>query len=59
MEILLVVSELRSRKMHMANMTVPQSDPECDKAASSLCVRTGSVNDPEDIPGLSHLLEHM
>jgi len=35
------------------------SDPCTDKAAASLDVNIGSINDPEDLPGLAHFLEHM
>lgn len=35
------------------------SDPEADKAAASMNVRVGSAQDPEDIQGLAHFLEHM
>ncbi|WP_261397644.1 insulinase family protein [Halomonas sp. DP8Y7-3] len=35
------------------------SDPEADKAAASLNVSVGSAQDPNDLQGLAHLLEHM
>jgi insulysin len=35
------------------------SDPNADKAGAALDVRVGHFDDPEDTPGLSHLLEHM
>ncbi|WP_447554219.1 insulinase family protein [Vreelandella sp. EE22] len=35
------------------------SDPEADKAAASMNVRVGSAQDPSDLEGLAHLLEHM
>lgn len=35
------------------------SDPISSAASASLCVATGSQNDPPDILGLSHLCEHM
>lgn len=35
------------------------SDPEADKAAASMNVGVGSSQDPDDLLGLAHLLEHM
>ncbi|MBZ5486976.1 insulinase family protein [Halomonas aquamarina] len=35
------------------------SDPEADKAAASMNVRVGSAQDPDDLSGLAHFLEHM
>ncbi len=35
------------------------SDPEADKAAASMNVRVGSAQDPDDLQGLAHFLEHM
>ncbi len=35
------------------------SDPRADKAAAALSVATGSFDEPEDLPGLAHFLEHM
>ncbi len=35
------------------------SDPGADKAAASLVVHAGSLDDPEDFPGMAHFLEHM
>lgn len=35
------------------------SDPDADKAAASMNVRVGSAQDPEDLMGLAHFLEHM
>lgn len=35
------------------------SDPEADNAATSMNVRVGSAQDPEDLQGLAHFLEHM
>lgn len=35
------------------------SDPEADKAAASMNVRVGSAQDPDDLQGLAHYLEHM
>ena len=35
------------------------SDPNADKAAASLVVHAGSIDNPPDRPGLAHFLEHM
>jgi secreted Zn-dependent insulinase-like peptidase len=35
------------------------SDPGTSKAAASLDINIGSADDPEDMPGLAHFLEHM
>ncbi|APX91796.1 peptidase M16 [Halomonas sp. 1513] len=35
------------------------SDPEADKAAASMNVSVGSAQDPDDLAGLAHFLEHM
>lgn len=35
------------------------SDKETDKAAAAMSVNVGYFNDPEDMPGLAHFLEHM
>jgi secreted Zn-dependent insulinase-like peptidase len=35
------------------------SDPDTDKSAAALDVQVGSGSDPEERPGLAHLLEHM
>jgi len=35
------------------------SDPTTDKSAASMDVNVGSMNDPEEVPGLAHFLEHM
>ncbi|MCW4152528.1 insulinase family protein [Halomonas sp. 18H] len=35
------------------------SDNEADKAAASVNVGVGNAQDPEDLPGLAHYLEHM
>ncbi|WP_251976950.1 insulinase family protein [Salinicola avicenniae] len=35
------------------------SDPAADKAAAAMDVSVGSDNDPDDMPGLAHFLEHM
>ncbi len=35
------------------------SDPNTTTSAASLCVNTGSFNDPKSVPGLAHFCEHM
>ena len=35
------------------------SDPQTDRAAAAVDVRTGSWDDPTDVPGLAHFTEHM
>jgi insulysin len=35
------------------------SDPVAKRGAAAMDVRVGQFSDPEDIPGLAHLLEHM
>ncbi|MDA5565408.1 insulinase family protein [Cobetia sp. MMG027] len=35
------------------------SDPAADKAAAAMDVEVGSAQDPDDVPGLAHFLEHM
>lgn len=35
------------------------SDPEADKAAASMNVSVGSAQDPDDLTGLAHFVEHM
>ncbi len=35
------------------------SDPQTDKSAASLAVERGSFDEPANIPGLAHFLEHM
>ena len=35
------------------------SDPTCDYAAGAMDVGVGSSSDPEELPGLAHMLEHM
>ena len=39
--------------------TLLVSDPQADKAAASMNIRVGSAQDPEDLQGLAHFLEHM
>ncbi|KAI0345483.1 LuxS/MPP-like metallohydrolase [Trametopsis cervina] len=40
-------------------LTVLVQDSGADKAAASLTVATGHLQDPDDIPGLAHFCEHM
>jgi insulysin len=35
------------------------ADPRADRAAASMSVGVGSLDDPDDRPGLAHFLEHM
>jgi len=35
------------------------SDPNCDRAATALCVGVGRLHEPKDMPGLAHFCEHM
>ena len=35
------------------------SDPNADRAAAALDVNVGSAENPADLPGLAHFLEHM
>ena len=35
------------------------SDPEADKSAASVDVSAGSLEDPQNRPGLAHFCEHM
>ncbi|CAH1389545.1 unnamed protein product [Nezara viridula] len=35
------------------------SDPTTDKSAAALCVNIGFMSDPDYLPGLAHLCEHM
>ncbi|KAJ9049376.1 metalloprotease [Entomophthora muscae] len=35
------------------------SDPKATKAVLSLAVATGSLDDPDDVPGLAHFTEHL
>lgn len=39
--------------------TLLVSAPDADKAAASMNVRVGNAQDPEDLQGLAHFLEHM
>lgn len=35
------------------------SDPTSDKSAACMCVGVGHMQDPTDIPGIAHLVEHV
>ena len=35
------------------------SDPTTEKAAAALNINVGSMSDPDNLPGLAHLCEHM
>ena len=35
------------------------SDPDTQKAAASLIVNSGNLNDPPEVSGLAHFCEHM
>eukprot|EP00960_Hanusia_phi_P041821 755164-Hanusia_phi.AAC.3 len=35
------------------------SDPSCHSAAAALCVAAGQLDDPREVQGLAHFLEHM
>lgn len=35
------------------------SDPTTDRSAASMTVNTGSMQDPDELPGLAHFCEHM
>ncbi|EKX44432.1 hypothetical protein GUITHDRAFT_72179 [Guillardia theta CCMP2712] len=35
------------------------SDPSCHSAAAALCVAAGQLDDPGEVQGLAHFLEHM
>lgn len=35
------------------------SDPTTDKSAAAITVDVGHMNDPDELPGLAHFLEHM
>lgn len=49
------------RGLHLENglKVLLCSDPSTDKAAASLAVGVGYMNDPDHIPGLAHFCEHM
>lgn len=48
------------RIFQLANgiLTLLISDPSNEIGSASICVATGSHNDPDNIPGLAHLCEH-
>ena len=52
---------LNSKVLNIKNgpQILLMSDPKANKTSVSLDIRTGSMNDPKDAPGLSHLVEHM
>jgi insulysin len=35
------------------------NDKNIDKCTIAVCIKTGSINDPKDIQGIAHFLEHM
>lgn len=35
------------------------SDPSADKSAAGLCIEVGSWEDPTDVPGMAHFVEHL
>ncbi|KAI5957371.1 AXL1 [Candida jiufengensis] len=35
------------------------SDPNCSSTSSSICCGSGSFQDPKDLPGMAHFVEHM
>jgi secreted Zn-dependent insulinase-like peptidase len=34
-------------------------EPDCEFSGASMSVNVGSKNNPDDLPGLAHFLEHM
>ncbi|KAI0330109.1 LuxS/MPP-like metallohydrolase [Cubamyces sp. BRFM 1775] len=51
--------QYRLLELHNGLRAVLVHDHAADKAAASLTVTTGSMLDPDDIPGLAHFCEHM
>ncbi|KAK6461247.1 Metalloenzyme, LuxS/M16 peptidase-like protein [Scheffersomyces coipomensis] len=49
------------RLIHLSNgiLALLISNPSTDAAACSMCIATGSHNDPIELPGLAHFCEHM
>ena len=49
------------RGLELSNgmLVVLISDPNIDKAAAALDIKTGSFADPNDVLGIAHFLEHM
>lgn len=54
-------AERKTLKLRLANglQAYLVSDPNTDKSAAALVVKTGSWEDPKDYPGIAHFLEHM
>lgn len=52
-------NEYRYLELDNGLRVILASDPEADKAATSMNVAVGSGDDPADREGLSHFLEHM
>ncbi|MFY0989309.1 insulinase family protein [Halomonas sp. C05BenzN] len=53
------VREYRVLTLENGLTTLLVNDPEADKAAASMNVGVGSAQDPDDLAGLAHFLEHM
>ena len=51
--------EYRFVELSNALKAVLVSDSSATLAAAAVDVRSGSANDPEDVPGLAHFCEHM
>lgn len=54
-------SDREHRLMRLPNglLCLLVSDPRFDKVSTALCVACGSFRDPDSLPGLAHLCEHM
>lgn len=54
-------SERKTLKIRLSNGLEAYliSDPQMEKSAAALAVKTGSWEEPEEYPGLAHFLEHM